>query len=514
MKTIGLHRKIYYTWLIAITLSLLPFTGFSQLPDITISLNLKNKTTAKALEVISFQTGYYFTFNSDLLSGYEKISLKLNEVPLKTALDSLFKNPDLNYQLIDKNIVIYRKSIASTAEQETREDTAPLRIEGKIRDRQTGEELPFVTIMIHGTNKGIISNEQGEFTLMIPEKMEDPILVVSMIGYKNNYTHINRNKTEDILIELEKDVISLQEVIIRYQNPDEVVKELINNISNNYLDEPSSMDAYFREYVQKSKEFLTFSEAVIDIAKSPYTISLKSDNVRIIKGRKLQNITTEDSIVMKIQSGVKSSLQLDIVKIRPDFLLNDFDKYYDLEFRNIVSYRNQQVYLIGFKPREGIPYALYSGELYVNTNDLALVAADFSISPEELRKNPERFLVKKSPYIKIRPQKASYRVEYRKKDQKYHISMVQAEVSFRIRKKRQWFSSLYNIGIEMAITEVETGIRENIPRKERLKPNAIFSDQQFSYDPSFWGDYNIIQPEASLREALRRMGYEWENMGE
>ncbi len=513
MKPIGLYNRIGFNWLIAITLFLLPFKGFSQLPGITINLDLKNKPASKVLEEISFQTGYYFTFDSELLSGSEKISLKLNEAPLKTALDSLFKNPDLNYQLIDKNIVIYKR-ITSTTEQENIEDTAPLRIAGKIRDRQTGEELPFATIMIHGTHKGIISNEQGEFTLMIPGKLEDPILVVSMIGYKNNYTYLNRNKTENILIELEKDVISLQEVIIRYQNPDEVLKELINNISHNYLDEPSSMDAYFREYVQKNKDFITFSEAIIDIAKSPYTLSLKADNVRIIRGRKLQNISSEDSIVMKIQSGIESSLDLDIIKRRPEFLLVDFEKYYDLEFRNIVSYRNQSVYLIGFSPKEKIPYALYSGELYVNTNDFALVAADFSIPPEELRKNPERFLVKKSPFIKIRPQKANYRVEYRKKDQKYHISMVQAEVSFRIRKKRQWFSSLYNIGIEMAITEVEPGIRENIPRKERLKPDAILSDQQFSYDPSFWGDYNIIQPEASLREALRRMGYEWEELGE
>lgn len=503
---------VFIKWLIAIFTFLLSFPAFSQLPDAKISLHFKNKPALKALEEITLQTGYYFTFDAELLSNSKKINLLLNEADLETALDSLFENPDLNYRLIDKNIVIYRKSPSSKTDHGEKVETAHLRLDGKILDKQTNEALPYATILVDGTNKGIISNAQGEFSLTIPEKINDPILVASMIGYKNNYTHLNKNTSEIILIELEKDIISLQEVIIRYQNPVEVLKKSIKNISINYLDEPSLMDAYFREYVQKNKEYITFSEAVIDIAKSPYTLNFKNDNTRLIKGRKLQNISPEDSIVMKIQAGITSSLELDIIKNRLDFLVSDFEKYYNFEYRNIVNYRNQQVYLIGFSPKQNNLYTHFEGELFINTNDYALVAVDFSISPEDLRKNPERFLIKKSPSIRLRPLNANYRVEYRKKDERYHLSMVQAEVSFKLRKKRQWFSSLYSIGIEMAITEVNPGVRKNIPWRERLKSDVVFSDQEFSYDPSFWGEYNIIQPETSLREALKKMGYEWERL--
>ncbi len=499
-------------WLIALFLLLAPPPVFSQLPELTVSIDLENKSRAEALEKVSMQTGLFFTYDSELLSGTNKISLNLEDIPLESALDSILRDPALKYRLIDKNIVIFRANpVEKLKEKEERSGT--LRVTGTVKDKETGNELPFATVLINETKQGVISNLHGIFSLVIHKKNSDPILVASMIGYKNSYYHVDPDKTEDIVITMEKDLVPLQEVIIRYQNPAEIIHKMLDNISDNYIDEHSSMKGYFREYVQKNKDFITFSEAVIDIAKTPYSL-LRSDNVKVIKGRKLHDISQTDSVLLKIQSGVNSSLQLDVIKSRPDFLQPDFAQYYKLEFRNIVSYRNQQVYIVGFSPRQDPDYHLFRGKLYINTKDYALVAAEFSVDPENLRKNPGRFLVKKSPLIRIRPQKAAYRVEYRKKDAKYHVSMVQAKVSFRLRKKKQWFSSLYQIGIEMAITEVQPGIRTRIPRSERLKPGTILSDQEFSYDPSFWGDYNIIQPEASLQDALKKMGYEWKEFSQ
>jgi len=342
----------------------------------------------------------------------------------------------------------------------------------------------------------------------------DPILVISMIGYKNRYFHVDPDQSGKLVIEMERDVFSLQEVIIRYQNPVEILKKVIDKIPDNYFDDHSTMNGYFREYVQKNNDYVTFSEAVIDISKSPYNNYLQKDIVKIVKGRKLKNLSQEDSVSMKIQSGVNSSLKLDIIKNLPDFLSEDFMDFYHLEFRNIVSYRNQMTYLIAFTPKEQAEYSMYEGELYIAQNTMSLVAADFRINPGFLRKDPNRFLIRKSPLIRIRPLQAEYRVEYRKTEERYHLSMVQAKVNFRLRKKNQWISSLYRIGIEMAITEVLPGIRTKIPLRERLRPGTILADEEFSYDPSFWGDYNIIEPEVSLKEALEKMGINWTDFEE
>ncbi|MGC9342203.1 MAG: carboxypeptidase-like regulatory domain-containing protein, partial [Bacteroidales bacterium] len=389
------------------------------------------------------------------------------------------------------------------------EDPNRLRIKGTVKDKATGEELPFATIIIHNTNKGIISNLQGEFSFVYPASKENPILVVSVIGYKNAYVHVNPENSENLKINLEKDVISLQEVLIRYQNPKEIITNMRENIPGNYLSQRSSMTAYFREYVQKNNDFLTFSEAIIGIDKSSYNQFLKFDNVELIRGRKVQNISSEDSVLLKIQSGVNSSLQLDIIKNLPDFLSAEFADEYQYEFRNMVSYKNQYVYHLGFKPGENINTSQYRGDLYINKEDYSLLSAEFEVDPRDLRKNPERFLIRKSRFIRIKPLKASYKVEYRSTAGEYHLSMVKAEVKFRIRKRGEWIGSQYNIVLELAVTEVDPGTRNRIPRKQRLRPNSVLSEEEFTYDPEFWGNYDIIEPEASLQSALKKMGIEW-----
>lgn len=490
-------------------LCIFPATIFCQLPDDSVNLSFENENIEKVLEEITLQTGYFFTYDASLISNSKKTSVQAKNIKLKNALDLIFNNPELTYELIDKNIVIFKKNIPTPSQLASESDPTRLRIKGIVKDRQTGEKLPFATINIHNTRKGIIANLQGEFSFVYPAEKENPILVVSVIGYKNAYVHVNPDNADKLEIELEQNVISLQEVLIRYQNPVEIITSLRENIPSNYFSERSSMTAYFREYVQKNTDFITFSEAVIGIDKSPYNQFMKFDNVQVIRGRKMQNISREDSVLLKIQSGVNTVLQLDIIKNLPDFLSAEFANDYQYEFRNIVAFRNQYVYHIGFKPKEYSANSQYRGDLYINKDNYSLLSVEFEVDSRDLRKNPERFLIRKSRFIRIKPLKASYKVEYRSTESKYHLSMVRAEVKFRIRKKNEWIGSQYTIALELAVTEVDPETRTKIPRRQRLNPNTILSDEEFTYDPDFWGNYNIIEPEASLQSALKKMGIEW-----
>jgi hypothetical protein len=42
-------------------------------------------------------------------------------------------------------------------------------------------------------------------------------------------------------------------------------------------------------------------------------------------------------------------------------------------------------------------------------------------------------------------------------------------------------------------------------RQEVIKPNVVFTDATFNSDNTFWGDYNVIAPEAKLSEALSKI---------
>ena len=61
--------------------------------------------------------------------------------------------------------------------------------------------------------------------------------------------------------------------------------------------------------------------------------------------------------------------------------------------------------------------------------------------------------------------------------------------------------------MEMAITDWEE-ITENttIKFRDRLKPSVILSDEVQGFaDPEFWGEYNVIEPEKPIENAIKKI---------
>ena len=150
---------------------------------------------------------------------------------------------------------------------------------------------------------------------------------------------------------------------------------------------------------------------------------------------------------------------------------------------------------------------MFRGRIYLDQENLAILAVDFEYNPDLIHKEPGIFLVNRSPGVRIRPVFARYHVDYRQIDGTHHISQVRAEVEMKVRRKRRWMGSRYGISVEMAVTDIEPGERIRIDREERVRQNAILSDEPFVLDPLFWGPFNTIEPENSLRESIERIGH-------
>ncbi len=482
--------------------------SFPQEPGkIRVTLKAVNKPLHAVLDDLTVQTGYYFTFDSRLTDSRRRISLEMKNTPLKTVVDSLFEEPDIAWRIINNNIVIFpekdqHKTISS--------DTIPegpklLEVLGNVMDLKSGKPLAYATIAVMDSYFGTISNVEGHFVLRIPDTLSQPILVVSYIGYYNHYTPISVDSDKEVEIRMNRNLISLQEVIIRYKDPAGLLAEAIQKIPQNYLSEPSGMQAYYREKVNKDDKTMIFSEAVLEISKASYSGSITSERSRILKGRKITDIDLQDTVVFRIRSGFNSMLQLDIIKNMPDFLSEGFQLLYDLRFSDVVTFKDKLVYVISFRQKETINETLFRGNLYIDRETLTILAADFEYDPSRLSHEERMFVSKKSRGVRIRPVSTGYYVEYGKSEGAYHLSQVQGKVVFKVRKKGQWIASKYEINLEMAITRTDPGNPPRIRFTEQLLPSTIMSEQQFVYDPDFWGDYTTITPEASLTEALKQI---------
>ena len=497
------YKRIKYFILLCILLpGMLVQIINAQLPEVIISIHAEKDSVTEVLDQISRQTGWNFTYDASIVPEHSIITVSKDDIILEAALDSVFKDTTLKYELIDKNIVIYKADARQDNSLSTKTRWEFVTFTGIVKDAESKKPLPFANIGLMGTHLGTVSNQEGEFLIRVPLRFVDSSFVVSYIGYINKVFTFPRHSEEALGVFLTKDLISLQEVIIRYQDPKLLLSESLNRVKENYFDEHSTFTAYFREYVKKSKKYLVFSEAVFEIAREPYSMNLFRDQVKLLKGRKFTNATKNDTVLMKIKAGIASSLELDVVKQRPGFYAYDFNSHYELSFTDIVMFNDELVYELSFSPKKENSKAIYEGKLYIGQSNFALVAADFWIRPALLHEDQNMFIVRKSRRVRTKTLAANYHVDYKKVGEKYCINQVRGQVDFHIRKKGEWFGSKYSLMIEMAVTEVVPGKRTRYKAGESYRGQDILSDQQFEYDPLFWGDYNTIEPEKSLQEVI------------
>jgi len=90
-------------------------------------------------------------------------------------------------------------------------------VDGKIKNAQTNEPIPYVNIGILKRDKGTVSNEKGEFSLEIPTEFINDTIKISSIGYKTKIFIVKefiKTLNENPSIELSENVIELNEVVV------------------------------------------------------------------------------------------------------------------------------------------------------------------------------------------------------------------------------------------------------------------------------------------------------------
>lgn len=486
-------------------------SAFGQEPllDKIISIPKQTTTVYEALNLVSQKAGCYFIYESETVKNDKRVKLHAENQPLRKVLDNLLADPTLQYKVIGTHILIYKtkkeQAPATRLPQDipVKDTISQVIIRGHIYDDKNKSVIPFATIGIVEENIGTITNSDGFFMLKIPATLSGTSLIVSHLGYMSQPIPVQLLSEQQVDIYLERRVFSIQEVIIRYVDPVLVIQKAIGQRKMNYALDPVYLTTFYREGVQKNNEYISYSEAVFKVYKSPFGSSEYSDQVKLLKSRKVQNASPGDTVFLKLKAGVQSALQLDIVKRIPDFLDLESPTEYIYKYFGLVSYQDRDAYAVTFKPEAGNKTALYNGTVFIDKEKFAILGADFEINPECLDLATQGLVLKKSPKLIVKFEKINYSVSYKSFNGRYYLNHVRCDIRVKTRLRNHLSNDYFNTFLELAICKIDTTGVVKFPKQEILKPNAIFSDQVFNRNDDFWGDLNIITPELKLNEAMQ-----------
>lgn len=376
----------------------------------------------------------------------------------------------------------------------------------KVVDKKNGELLVYANVSVVGSNVSTVTNSEGEFLLKIGKEVLDAKLIISHIGYKSKTVTLGEVTQEKAKVELEPSSVQLPEINVVSKNAEALIREVLDRKDKNYSNDLNRMTAFYRETIKKGRSYVSLSEAVAEIYKQPYN-SYKNDIVTLFKARKKADYNKLDTVAFKLQGGPFNSLYLDIMRYPDMIFTSEMLANYEFTFDRSTYMDKRLIFVIDFKQREGVVEPLYYGKLYIDAKNYAMKSAVFNLNIQN-RELASRLFVLKKPYnADVYPVEASYRIDYTEKDGKWYYGYSRIQLGLKINWKKRLFKTTYNSTIEMAVTDWELDTDSKLANpKDRIKPSIVISDEAVGFsDPSFWGEYNVIEPEKSIESAIKKI---------
>ncbi len=193
-------------------------------------------------------------------------------------------------RFFSKTLFVFLLMISSFAFAQTGKE-----ISGQITD-ENGESLPGVSIVVKGTTVGIISNMNGNYTLVVPGNAET--LVFSFVGMKPQEIVIGDKTTINVVMEIE--TVGLEEVVaVGYGvQKKSVVTGSISSVKSEDLQNQSITRA------EQALQGRTSGVQVIQNSGAPgaamnirirgYGSNLSSEPIYIVNGTKVPDLSSID----------------------------------------------------------------------------------------------------------------------------------------------------------------------------------------------------------------------------
>jgi hypothetical protein len=378
-------------------------------------------------------------------------------------------------------------------------------VTGQLKDAKTGEKIIYATITVPNTGIGTVSNSDGEFILKINKVIDAEYFEVSHLSYATTTFKVSESIGKNKTFYLEPQLIMLKEISVVPKDARGIVETALRNIKKNYSETPNMMTGFYRESIRQRRDYLSISEAVVDIYKAPYS-NMQEDQVKIYKGRKGTNVKKADTLMVQLQGGPNVSMLLDIVKNTDlSIALDNLDNY-TFEFGSMVNIDNKLNWVIHFSPNVIREEPLYFGKLYISQDNMAISRAEFSLDLNDEAKASRVFVQKKPMGLIFMPTSTSYLVTYKEQNGKYYLNYVRVDLKFQCDWKKRLFKNYYTVMSEVAITDRREENVVKFAKQEVFRQNMVFAEKVEAFaDADFWGEYNIIEPEDSIESAIKKL---------
>ncbi|GAA4437229.1 TonB-dependent receptor [Ravibacter arvi] len=167
----------------------------------------------KVLSLIEAQANVRFIYSPNAIDVRRKVRVYAENEKLEVVLKTLLNPYSIEFAVSDDRMIALKPVIPAgfrkTMSVGGAEEITGIAVTGKVTDEK-GEGMPGVSILLKGTQQGLITGVDGDFSIEVPDG--NAVLVFSFVGYLSQEITVGNQST--INVRLAVDEKSLDEVIV------------------------------------------------------------------------------------------------------------------------------------------------------------------------------------------------------------------------------------------------------------------------------------------------------------
>lgn len=192
--------KISVVWL-AVMFHVCAAEEYSQ--TVLLSFTLKNVPVEHVFDRIESETDFSFLFAANTFDLKRTVSLEVKNATVQTVLEQVFKDTDIQFKMVDKQIILSRKTGLPGASRQ------PKKVTGVITDETGTPVIGANVIQKGGAGNGTITDIDGKFTIEVPAGAS---LLITYIGYRPQEIKVGDQSA--LSVRLTENTQKLDEVIV------------------------------------------------------------------------------------------------------------------------------------------------------------------------------------------------------------------------------------------------------------------------------------------------------------
>ena len=291
------------------------------------------------------------------------------------------------------------------------------KVRGTVRDAETGEPIPFVSVYFDGTVIGISTDLEGKYSL---ETRSDAIstLTAHLIGYEPETKPVARGSVSEVEFRLKRDLQQLQAAMVRPD--DRYIRSILDRLDKaRSRHDPERADAWRTRLYSKIELDATEAENIIEksFLKRPLGFVLDYRDTSAVTGKSYIPLLMSETVSRKYH-GLEPAVDREIIEasrisgLEQDNLLRQFSGSYLLKtnfYRSQIAVFNLDVpspasgaghafynyflvdslqvdgrktYTLRFHPKALVTSPVLDGEMQVDAEDFAIQAVHAALSTQ------------------------------------------------------------------------------------------------------------------------------------